>query len=282
MSAKTQAKVLRVLQEGEVERVGRHARSRSTCGSSPRPTRTSRTRSRAAQFREDLFFRLNVIPIQVAATARTARGHPAARQALRRAVRRENNFQPQDASRPAALERMQQLPLARQHPRAAQHVERLLIMTPGEAIDVADVRARGRAARRRRRGGRARGRTWPPAQAQAPGRRRRRSQPAPCGSSRRSPSARSWSSKLREQRLEHLEDRRGDRHAAQQPLQEAGTVPDLAGRPTDDRGAQSPQRCRATAAVRSSLEASPAQAASELRSARGGEESPNSTGQCAG
>ena len=35
--------------------------------------------------------------------------------------------------------------------------------------------------------------------------------------------------KLREYRLEHLPDRGDARHAAQQPLQEAGTAPDLAG-----------------------------------------------------
>ena len=49
MSARTQAKVLRVLQSGEVEPVGRRAhRARSTCGWWPRPTATWRRRSRPA------------------------------------------------------------------------------------------------------------------------------------------------------------------------------------------------------------------------------------------
>jgi len=41
LPAETQAKLLRVLQEGEFDRVGGTARERSTSGSSPRPTATS-------------------------------------------------------------------------------------------------------------------------------------------------------------------------------------------------------------------------------------------------
>ena len=60
-------------------RQGRRARDR---GDQPRPARRWSPR---AQFQEDLYYRLNVIPIAHAAAARAARRHPAARRALRRA-----------------------------------------------------------------------------------------------------------------------------------------------------------------------------------------------------
>ena len=64
MGAPLQSKLLQVLQDGEFARLGgRQRRPASTCASSPRPTAISRRPSQDGQFREDLFFRLNVVCI---------------------------------------------------------------------------------------------------------------------------------------------------------------------------------------------------------------------------
>ncbi len=65
MSLKTQAKVLRVLQEQVMERVGGTQRIRVDVRVLAATNKELPTEIRAGRFREDLYFRLNVIPIFV-------------------------------------------------------------------------------------------------------------------------------------------------------------------------------------------------------------------------
>ena len=103
---RVQAKLLRVLQDGEL-RAGRRHREPcgSTCASWPPPTATSPRRSRAGRFREDLFYRLNVVADPAAAAARAARGRAAPGHApscgawRRRTARRRDGLHPGRAGR---------------------------------------------------------------------------------------------------------------------------------------------------------------------------------------
>ena len=72
MSAKTQAKVLRVLQEGEVERLGSAQTTKVDVRVIAATNKTSRTKLREDSFREDLYFRLERDSDPRAATTRAA------------------------------------------------------------------------------------------------------------------------------------------------------------------------------------------------------------------
>jgi transcriptional regulator with GAF, ATPase, and Fis domain len=65
MSAKTQAKVLRVLQEGEVERLGSARTIKVDVRVIAATNKDLEEEITKGQFREDLHFRLAVIPIYV-------------------------------------------------------------------------------------------------------------------------------------------------------------------------------------------------------------------------
>ena len=64
------------------------------------PTATSMKRSRPAQFRGDLFYRLNVVVARRAAAARAARRHPAARELVHSTATRARRNAPSPGFRP--------------------------------------------------------------------------------------------------------------------------------------------------------------------------------------
>ena len=140
MSLKTQAKVLRVLQEGEVERLG----SARTIKVDVRVlAATNKDLAQAidtGEFREDLFFRLSVIPIGVPPLRERPEDVPPLVQHFAALFARENNFHPKTFTADALDA------LSGQHWRGnvrelRNSVERLIVMTSGDEIDGGDVRA---------------------------------------------------------------------------------------------------------------------------------------------
>ena len=139
MSAKTQAKVLRVLQEGEVERLGSARTIKVDVRVIAATNKDLESEIEKGNFREDLYFRLSVIPIRVPPLRDRREDIPVLVRHFVDVFSRENNRRPQRFT-PAALEYLQKARWKGNVRELKNTVERLLIMTPGDAIDVDDLR----------------------------------------------------------------------------------------------------------------------------------------------
>jgi len=139
MSAKTQAKVLRVLQEGEVERLGSSRTIKVDVRVIAATNKDLEEEIAQGRFREDLFFRLSVIPIHVSPLRERLDDIPELVQHFATQFVKENNRRPAKFT-PAAIEALKQARW-RGNVRELQNVvERLLIMTDRDSIEVDDVR----------------------------------------------------------------------------------------------------------------------------------------------
>ncbi len=213
MSLKTQAKVLRVLQEGEVERLGSSRTIKVDVRVIAATNKDLEQEVEKGNFREDLYFRLNVIPIQVPPLRERTEDIPTLVRHFLDLLARENNVRPKRITE-AALTGLQRHRWRGNIRELRNTIERLVIMTPGDTIDAGDlppmaarnlteVRERADCAGRRV-GAAAAGRHAP--RAQGIGRTRVPGTEAPGNG------------------MEHLQNRRFDRHAPEQPVQEARAV----------------------------------------------------------
>ena len=138
MSARTQAKVLRVLQEQEVERLGSARTIKVDVRVIAATNKGLETAIQRGEFREDLYFRLNVIPI-VVPPLRERRGDvPLLIQHFAKRISEEHNLKPKRFD-PRAMEALQRYHWRGNIRELRNAVERLMIMTPGETVRFEDL-----------------------------------------------------------------------------------------------------------------------------------------------
>ena len=138
MSASAQAKVLRVLQEGEVEPVGSARVVKVKVRVLAATNRDLQAMIRDGKFREDLFYRLNVLLLRTPALAE----HPEDIHTLvlhfAELFARTNNYKPKKFTE-GALQALAARPWPGNVRELKNHVERLMIMTDGDIIDAPHV-----------------------------------------------------------------------------------------------------------------------------------------------
>jgi two-component system nitrogen regulation response regulator NtrX len=138
MSPKTQAKVLRVLQEGEVERLGSARTIKVDVRVIAATNKNLEEEIEKGSFREDLYFRLAVIPIPVPPLRERTDDIPLLVRHYMDYFSRENNVRPKRITH-AALEALQRYRWKGNIRELRNTVERLIIMTGSDTIDIADL-----------------------------------------------------------------------------------------------------------------------------------------------
>jgi two-component system nitrogen regulation response regulator NtrX len=138
MSVKTQAKVLRVLQEQVVEPVGGTAGVRVDVRVLAATNKELPAEIRAGRFREDLYFRLNVIPIFVPPLRDRKDDIPLLAEFFMAGFAREYGRRTK-ALDPGAVAALQEYPWPGNVRELRNVIERLVIMVPGDTISGRDL-----------------------------------------------------------------------------------------------------------------------------------------------
>lgn len=138
MSARTQAKVLRVLQNGEVEPVGASGTSRVDVRVVAATHRNLESEIEEGRFREDLFYRLNVVPVHTPPLRERLEDIPLLVDYFVRRYAWASNYRPKTFS-DDALGHLKALPWKGNVRELKNLVERLLILAPGDEVTKNDV-----------------------------------------------------------------------------------------------------------------------------------------------
>ncbi|MEM1179579.1 MAG: sigma-54 dependent transcriptional regulator [Acidobacteriota bacterium] len=138
MSARTQAKVLRALQYGEIEPVGAAKSIKVDVRVVAATHRDLEAEIEEGNFREDLFYRLNVIPMRTPPLREHMEDVPLMVDYFVRRYCDVNNYRRKNFT-PDALEHFQTLPFKGNVRELKNLVERLLILSPEDEISKTDI-----------------------------------------------------------------------------------------------------------------------------------------------
>ena len=138
MSLAAQAKVLRVLQEGEMTRIGEQKTRVVDVRVIAATNKIVEEEIAAGRFREDLYYRLNVVPMHVPPLRERREDIPLLIEHFMQQLAHHDGVAPRDIE-PPAVERLAGLDWPGNVRELRNAVERLLILAPGPRITVADV-----------------------------------------------------------------------------------------------------------------------------------------------
>ena len=138
MSLKTQSKVLRVLEEGEVQKVGSSKINKVDVRVIAATNKDLGKEKKAGTFREDLYFRLNVIPLYSPSLREKKEDIPLLVEYFSKIFAEENNFKVKKFSEDA-IGTMIKYPWKGNVRELKNVVERLIIMTEADIIEGQDL-----------------------------------------------------------------------------------------------------------------------------------------------
>jgi two-component system nitrogen regulation response regulator NtrX len=138
MSLAAQAKVLRVLQDGEVTRIGGSKRVQVDVRVLAATNKTLEDEIAAGRFREDLFYRLNVVPLHVAPLRERREDIPLLAQYFVQQLSSREGAPPRSIDS-GALDALSELDWPGNVRELRNTIERLLILASGPRITAADV-----------------------------------------------------------------------------------------------------------------------------------------------
>jgi two-component system, NtrC family, nitrogen regulation response regulator NtrX len=138
MSLKTQAKVLRVLQEGEVEPVGAATVVKVDVRVIAATNKDLVEEIRNGKFREDLYYRLNVIPVRTPPLRERRNDIPLLVDHFARLFSHEHNLKPKSFTN-GAMRALSDAAWRGNVRELRNLIERLVIMAPGDAVDIGDL-----------------------------------------------------------------------------------------------------------------------------------------------